>query len=82
MLARLAGFYEGKLLQKTDPWVPPHKTCIKCGQPKAYSVEDIPQEDVFFFFFFFSAKQVMGLYWSVCLFVLRFYGPVNPKGSC
>ena len=20
--------------------------------------------------------------WTVCLFVLRFYGPVNPMGSC
>ena len=21
-------------------------------------------------------------FWSICLFVLRFYGPVNPMGSC
>ena len=24
----------------------------------------------------------IGTFWLICLFVLRFYGPVNPMGSC
>ena len=36
-------------------------------------------------FFCFLGKAVLHVLWhflGICLFVLRFYGPVNPMGSC